>query len=238
MPSTTAATSAPTASHMAATALTNEIFIARKPLAAYLIVSADAGSVIRIGASTPSVQIGDALGGAAIGTADHHPVGREEVADRRSLTQEFGVRHDEHVGALQRRFDDHGGTDRDRRLVDDHGAGLEHGSDLTRGLFDVRQVGAAVVALRRRHAEEHDVGVASRLLGAEHERQQAGRSTGVDDARQTVLDDRDHAVVQHVDLALIDVSAGHTVPEMGEAGSGRQADVSGTHHAESDHGLL
>ena len=51
MPSTTAATSAPTASHMAATALTKEIFIARKPLAAYLIVSADAGSVMSTGAS-------------------------------------------------------------------------------------------------------------------------------------------------------------------------------------------
>ena len=65
-----------------------------------------------------------------------------------------------------------------------------------------------------------------------------GRSTGVDHARQTVLDDRDHAVVQHVDLALIDVTAGHTVPEVGEAGSGRQADVAGTYHAESNHGLL
>ena len=116
--------------------------------------------------------------------------------------------------------------------------GLSTGA-ISRGrLFDVRQVGAAVVALRRRHAEEDDVGVARRLLGAEHERQQAGRSTGVDHARQTVLDDRDHAVVQHVDLALIDVTAGHAVPEMGEAGAGRQADVAGTHHAESNHGLF
>jgi len=48
MPSTTAATSAPTCSHIAATALTKLIFIARNPFAAYLIVSADAGSVVMI----------------------------------------------------------------------------------------------------------------------------------------------------------------------------------------------
>ncbi len=51
MPSTTAATSAPTCSHIAATALTKLIFIARNPFAAYLIVSADAGSVMITGVS-------------------------------------------------------------------------------------------------------------------------------------------------------------------------------------------
>ena len=50
IPSTTSSTLAPTASHIAAMALTNEIFIARKPLAAYLIVSAEAGSVISVAA--------------------------------------------------------------------------------------------------------------------------------------------------------------------------------------------
>src|SRR5688500_16407803 len=45
--------SAPTASHTAATALMKEIFVARKALAAYLIVSADAGSVTITGAVIP-----------------------------------------------------------------------------------------------------------------------------------------------------------------------------------------
>ncbi len=53
MPSTTSLTSAPTASHTAATALTNESLVARNALDAYLIVSADAGSVTIIGAATP-----------------------------------------------------------------------------------------------------------------------------------------------------------------------------------------
>src|SRR6266508_427930 len=53
MPSMTSATSAPTLSHTAATALTNDSLVARKALAAYLIVSADAGSVTINGAGTP-----------------------------------------------------------------------------------------------------------------------------------------------------------------------------------------
>ena len=45
--------SAPTASHTAATALMKEILVARNALAAYLIVSADAGSVTITGAVIP-----------------------------------------------------------------------------------------------------------------------------------------------------------------------------------------
>src|SRR5262245_15669357 len=53
MPRMTSLMSAPTASHTAAMALTKLIFVARKALAAYLIVSADAGSVTIGGAATP-----------------------------------------------------------------------------------------------------------------------------------------------------------------------------------------
>ena len=50
MPSITASTSAPTPSQRAAMALIYEIFVARNAFAAYLMVSADAGSVITQGA--------------------------------------------------------------------------------------------------------------------------------------------------------------------------------------------
>ena len=53
MPSATSLMSAPTASHTAATALMKEIFVAKKALAAYLIVSAEAGSVTITGAVMP-----------------------------------------------------------------------------------------------------------------------------------------------------------------------------------------
>ena len=45
MPSATSRTSASTASHRLAIALMNEIFVARNAFDAYLIISADAGSV-------------------------------------------------------------------------------------------------------------------------------------------------------------------------------------------------
>ncbi len=46
MPRRTSRTSAPTASHTLAMAFTNETLAARKALDAYLIVSAEAGSVM------------------------------------------------------------------------------------------------------------------------------------------------------------------------------------------------
>ena len=52
MPTATCDTSASTISHKFAIALMNEIFVARNAFDAYLIISADAGSVTSIGAST------------------------------------------------------------------------------------------------------------------------------------------------------------------------------------------
>src|SRR5918997_5806906 len=52
MPRTTSRTSAPTASHTLAMALTKLTLVARKALQAYLIVSAVAGSVTMTGAAT------------------------------------------------------------------------------------------------------------------------------------------------------------------------------------------
>src|SRR4051794_27454245 len=53
MPSTTSFMSAPTPSHTAAMALANDTFVARNALDAYLINSADAGSVTINGAAMP-----------------------------------------------------------------------------------------------------------------------------------------------------------------------------------------
>ena len=53
MPIATSRTSASTASHRFAIALMNETFVARNAFDAYLIISADAGSVTSTGACTP-----------------------------------------------------------------------------------------------------------------------------------------------------------------------------------------
>ena len=60
MPSATSRTSASTASHRFAIALMNEILVARNAFDAYLIISADAGSVTSIGALHVAVELGDA----------------------------------------------------------------------------------------------------------------------------------------------------------------------------------
>ena len=103
MPSITSSTSAPTASHIAAMALTNESFIARKALAAYLIVSAEAGSVMMIGASSPAYSAATRSAVGRVVGADDDAVGVQEVVHRGALAQELRVRHHGHVVALQHR---------------------------------------------------------------------------------------------------------------------------------------
>ena len=53
MPRTTSFTSAPTDSQIAATALTKETLVARNAFDAYLMISAERGSVTTSGAATP-----------------------------------------------------------------------------------------------------------------------------------------------------------------------------------------
>ena len=235
IPSTTAATSAPTASHIAATALTKLIFMARKPLAAYLIVSADAGSVIRIGVSI--VAYSSATRSAAprsalpITTRSGWRKSCTAVPSRRNS----GFDTTWTSSRSQHPFDGEGRADRHRRLVDHDGARLQHRCDLRSGsLLDVAEVGAAVVALRRGDAQEHDVGTVSGGFGAEHELEPAGGAGIVDDGLEALFDDRDVAVVEEIDLALVDVAAHHVVSEVCEAGARGQADVAGSDDAEAN----
>ncbi len=180
------------------------------------------------------VELGHPLGGGPIGAADHDPIGVQEVGDRRAFAEELGVGHDEHVGALQCPLDHERRADRNRRLVDHDGAGLQHGRDLARRLLDVRQVGTAVVALRRRHAQEHDVGLGGGRLGAEHEVEPSCGTGVADDLIEAVLDDRDPPAVEQLDLALVDVTADDVVSEVGETGTRGESDVAGADDAETD----
>ena len=108
--------------------------------------------------------------------------------------------------------------------------GLEHRSDLGGGGLDVPEVGPAVGALGRRHAQEHDVGVGRRGRGADLEPQPSGREALGDDVGQALLDDRDLAAAQPRDAVLVDVGAHDVVAEMGQAGTGGEADVADTDH--------
>src|SRR5205807_4178734 len=103
--------------------------------------------------------------------ADDDAVGVEAVVYGRTLPQELGVGHDEHVGATQSALDDTGGPDRDGGLVDDHRLGVEDGTDLTGGGLDVAHVGRAVGALGGGDAQEDELGARRGPGGAQHERQ-------------------------------------------------------------------
>ena len=229
-------TSAPTPSQIAATALTNESLVARNALAAYLIVSADAGSVTMTGAATPRYSDDTLIAAAWSVAADDDAVGLQEVLHRRALAQELRVRHDLHVGSVEHPLDDAGRADRHRRLVDDDALVRQVRRDLPGRRLDVGEVGAAVLALRRRHAQERDLAVLDGVGGAEHELEPTRAEPLVDEAVEAVLDDRDLARRQPRDLVGIDVGADHLVAEVGEAGTGREAHVAGSDDGDPRHG--
>ena len=108
--------------------------------------------------------------------------------------------------------------------------GAQDRPDLAGGGLDVRQIGAAVIVLRRWHAQEHDVGIGRRSGGTDDEPQAtAGDGVG-DDLVEPVLDDRDLPRLEPRHLVGVDVATDDVEPEMGEAGSGREP-----HVARSDH---
>src|SRR2546423_672056 len=125
-------------------ALTKLTLAARNAFEAYLIVSADAGSVTISGAcrcsNSEATRMAAAEGGARAGAPDHDAMGVEEVVPRRALAQELGVRHDVHVGPSQCLLDDACRPDGDGGLVDHHRLGRQHRPDLGRGGLDVREI--------------------------------------------------------------------------------------------------
>ena len=64
------------------------------------------------------------------------------------------------------------------------------------------------------------------------EQQPLGVDVVLDHFGQAGLIDRHFAVIEHVDLGLIDVDAGDVVAAVGEAGAGDQADVSGANNCD------
>ena len=105
--------------------------------------------------------------------------------------------------------------------------GRKRRADLGGRRLDVAEIGRAVVALRRRHAQEHDVGAGRRGGGAEHELEPAGGPGGRDDLGQPLLDDGDLTPVEQVDLVGVDVGADHVVTELRQTGTRRETDVAG-----------
>ena len=174
MPSTTSATSAPTASQTAAMALTKEILVARKALAAYLMVSADAGSVTMNGAGDAEVQRrrpGRPRPGPRLRRRSGPGAGSR---GRRALAEELGVGHDRDVWSAQHGLDDLVEPTGTVDLFTTIAPSSRYGSDLASRRLDVREVGGAVCALRGRHAEVDELGRLHCPRRADDEPQVAG----------------------------------------------------------------
>jgi hypothetical protein len=99
----------------------------------------------------------------------------------------------------------------------------------------VRHVGLAGQAGRRVDGHEHELGVGQAVLVARGEMQPARPHVALDELLQPRLVDRDAAVPQDADLALIDVDARHPVSKIGKTGSGNKPDVARPDDADRGH---
>ena len=157
--------------------------------------------------------------------ADHDAIGMQEVVDSRALAEELGVGHHLHIVPPEHALDDPSRADGDRRLVHDDGLVRERGADLAGHVLDVGEVGGAVRALRRRHAQVGKL-TSGGGGGVPHdERQSAAVETRPQELLEPGLEDRHLAPRESLHLARVDVGADHVVPEVGEAGTRRQPDV-------------
>ena len=115
----TSRTSAPTASHRPATALTKLSLVARKALEAYLIVSAVAASVISSGAWVPANRSPTLAAAAWSSAPTTMRSGSQAVGHGRPLPEELGIGHHGEVVAAEDPLDHQRRSHRHGRLVDD-----------------------------------------------------------------------------------------------------------------------
>jgi hypothetical protein len=183
-------------------------------------------------------------GGRAV-AADHDPVRACEVGDGGAFLEEFRI-------ADHRELDLHGAlveldadgrahllrrAHRHGRLVDHHQRAGHALAEAARRRQDVGQVRAAVLVGRGADRQEHHVGVLDRFVIAGREQQPARLGVARDQRVEAGFMDRDAAVLEHGDLALVHVQAQHGIADVREAGAGHQADIAGADNRNFHRGL-
>src|SRR6185437_1595233 len=189
-----------------------------------------------------AIEPGHHLARARIVGADDDAIRVLEVLDGGAFAQEFRIRHDGAIAVRPRLGDDAldlvAGADRHRGLGDDDGEALDRRADLARGVVDIREVGVAVAAPRRRaDGDEHRVGLRHRRLELGGELQPARADVAGDERIEPRLEDRHHAALERVDLGRVLVDAGHFVAEVRETSSRYKPDIAGADHGNA-HYLL
>ena len=201
---------------------------ARNAFDAYLIISADAGSVTRIGAwisrYTADTRTATSVSSQPMTTRCGARVSRTACPSRRNSGFDATPTSVTAPADLSTRADRVGGTDRHRRLVHDDRARPQHRRDLPRDAFDDGEIGGAGVRLRRLHADEHELGAAPPPLAAPTTnaagptRSLRGRARARPSSRigTSPFDSARTRV-------LVDVGAHDVVAQVGEARRGRDA---------------
>ena len=175
---------------------------------------------------------------ALVGGTDDDAIREFEIANRRTLAQEFGIRGDHDVGLRIGLADDAldlvAGTDRHGRLRHHHREAGQRFCDLARGHVDVAEVGMAVAAARRRaDRDEHRVRLRHGPGEIGREVEALGLDIGGDEFVEAGLVDRNLAAMQGGDLAGILVHAGDLVAEIRKTGAGNQPHIARANHGNS-----
>ena len=174
------------------------------------------------------MQAGDGITVLVVECADHDPVGVEEVLDRCALGRELGVRGVadlaqpplvEAVAHLEAR------AHRNRALHDDDAAPVD-GRQLVDHCPHRGEIGVAGVGGRRADGDVDEVGAVDRLADV------GGKAKALAVSRDQLLEarlvDRHLAALQGRDALRDHVPDDDRVAELGEAGTGDEADVAGT----------
>ena len=167
--------------------------------------------------------------------ADHDPIRRQEVAHRRPLGEELGVR--DVADVLQAPGVERGAhllarADGNGALHHEHGPPREFGQ-VVEHPPDVREVGVACVRRRRSDADVEELGIRRRLDGIERKRQLL--AVPFHELGETGLVEGEPSGVERLDPLLGDVPYDRLVAELGEAGGRDDADPAGAEDPDPAH---
>ena len=155
-----------------------------------------------------------------------------QIGHSRTFAKEFGIRNHVEFGirrvALDRLGDLFTGLDRDGGFVDDDLVALDARSDFAGDFFDELQIHRAIGIGRCWHRDKDHIAVIDSLLRVGGEGKAPGRDILGDEVGEAGLVDGDFAPQQRLDFLRVVVDAHHFVPHFREAGTRRQADISGT----------
>ncbi len=251
IPWRTSSMSAPTRSAIFAISFMKLILVASIAFAAYFVSSGRThvhqhdALVIAVERRVQRFQLFDR---ARAGRTDDNAVRAHAVLDRIALFQKFGI-GDNIEGNIRatcrklggdRRAHAISGADRHRGLVDDHHVTVQMLTDRGCHREHMAQIGTAVFVRRRadRPAMKTELRVRDCSLRIRGEAQALFVPIRGDEFGQARLEDRDLALLEARDLGRVDIDANHIVANLGKAGAGDKADITGAENTDSHQSVL